>query len=315
MSEQKTDYATRGKTIFRVEKNKDNPFVMIDRRPIENPALSWRAKGVLTYLVSRPDNWIVRLGDLVKRSPEGVYAVRAALKELTKAGHITRREEREEGTGRFKQYVLEVHEIPVACPPTNPPQAAEPQAVDLTLNDTESVNETDSLTDITGENLEILKKAGLEWMILAGKEVTQEMIDSAIREKSATAEFERAFKFGTLPWSSNAEWTKFEKFIVKIYSADPGVFKDYAAWREDGGKYGKAMTNLAIRRSPQAFMDTGYPTFEASKMCAPSAPAINEVVVEKTKQAFENKWDFVPAPPPPNLTKPVLKTPERRVRR
>jgi DnaD/phage-associated family protein len=142
MSEQKVDYATRGKTIFRVEKNKDNPFVMIDRRPIENPCLSWRAKGVLTYLVSRPDNWIVRLGDLVKRSPEGVYAVRAALKELTKAGHITRREEREEGTGRFKQYVLEVRELPISNPPTNLPQAAEPQAGNLTLNDTDS-NETD----------------------------------------------------------------------------------------------------------------------------------------------------------------------------
>jgi hypothetical protein len=148
--EQKVDYTTRGKTIFRVEKNKDNPFVMIDRRPIENPCLSWRAKGVLTYLVSRPDNWIVRLGDLVKRSPEGVYAVRAALRELTKAGHITRREEREEGTGRFKQYVLEVHEIPITYPPTNLPQAAEPQAGNLTLNDTDS-NETDPNKEIEEE--------------------------------------------------------------------------------------------------------------------------------------------------------------------
>jgi hypothetical protein len=141
MSEQNT--TTRGKTIFRVEKNKDNPFVMIDRRPIENPDLSWRAKGVLTYLISRPDNWIVRLGDLVKRSPEGVYAVRAALRELTKAGHIIRREERDE-SGRFKQYVLEVREIPtITTPPTNLPQAVEPQAVDLTLNDTDSFTDTD----------------------------------------------------------------------------------------------------------------------------------------------------------------------------
>lgn len=132
------------KTIFRVKKNKDNPFVMIDRRPIENPVLSWRAKGVLTYLISRPDNWIVRLGDLVKRSPDGVYAVRAALKELTNAGHLTRKEERE--NGRFKQYVLEVHEASITLPPTNPPQAVQPQAVDLTLNDTD-FNEID-LNDI-----------------------------------------------------------------------------------------------------------------------------------------------------------------------
>jgi DnaD/phage-associated family protein len=136
----------RTKTIFRVEKNADNPFVMIDRRPIENPALSWRAKGILTYLISRPDNWIVRLGDLVKRSPDGVYAVRAALKELTNAGHLTRKEERE--NGKFKQYVLLVHEVAITSTPTNSPQAVEPhavlsQAVNLTLNDIDSVNENE----------------------------------------------------------------------------------------------------------------------------------------------------------------------------
>lgn len=159
MSEQAADYTTRGKTIFRVEKNKDNPFVMIDRRPIENPSLSWRAKGILTYLISRPDNWIVRLGDLVKRSPDGVYAVRAALKELTSAGHLTRKEERE--NGKFKQYVLLVHEAPITSTPTNLPHAAEPQAipsqaVDLTLNDTYSFNDTD-LNETERHDAEIFK--------------------------------------------------------------------------------------------------------------------------------------------------------------
>lgn len=158
MSQPQADYTTRGKTIFRVEKNKDNPFVMIDRRPIENPALSWRAKGILTYLISRPDNWIVRLGDLVKRSPDGVYAVRSALKELTKAGHLTRKEERE--NGKFKQYVLMVHEVPVTSTVTNLPhavesQAGKSQAGNLTLNDTDS-NENE-LNDKERLDVEIFK--------------------------------------------------------------------------------------------------------------------------------------------------------------
>jgi hypothetical protein len=160
MSEQQNNYGTRGKTIFRVEKNKDNPFVMIDRRPIENPTLSWRAKGILTYLISRPDNWIVRLGDLVNRSPDGVYAVRSALRELTKAGHLTRREERE--NGKFKQYVLLVHEIPITSTPTNLPQAVEPQAGNLTLNDTESND-----TELNGASAET-SVLPLDWQIGMG---------------------------------------------------------------------------------------------------------------------------------------------------
>lgn len=125
------------KTIFRVEKNKDNPFVMIDRRPIENPKLSWKAKGILAYLLSRPDNWVVRLGDLVKRSPDGAHAVRQAIKELRAVGHITYKTERE--NGHIKQWTLIVHEIPLL---SENQQVGNQQVENLTLNDTD-VNENE----------------------------------------------------------------------------------------------------------------------------------------------------------------------------
>jgi hypothetical protein len=100
----------KDKTIFRVAKNKDNPFVMIDRRVIENPSLSWKAKGLLAYLLSRPDDWVVRFRDLVNRSPDGGHTVRAAMKELRRAGHVQVEAERE--GGRVKQWVYTVHESP-----------------------------------------------------------------------------------------------------------------------------------------------------------------------------------------------------------
>ena len=110
MSEEQAPYQTRKQTIFRTIKNAENPFVMIDRRPIENNSLTWKAKGILAYLLSRPDNWIVRLRDLVNRSPDGVHAVRSALKELRAAGHLSTREIRDEN-GQFLRYELEVYEF------------------------------------------------------------------------------------------------------------------------------------------------------------------------------------------------------------
>lgn len=47
----------------------------------------------------------------------------------------------------------------------------------------------------------------------------------------------------------------------------------------------------------------------------PNTPQINEVAVERTRQYNEQRWDFKPAPPPVNISKPVLKQPERRPRR
>src|SRR5688500_16675563 len=164
MSEQQADYKTRSKTIFRVEKNADNPFVMIDRRPIENPKLSWKAKGILAYLLSRPDNWIVRLGDLVKRSPDGAFAVRGAIKELRDVGHISYQIERE--GGHIKQWLLVVHEIPLL---RDNQQVGNQQVENLPLNDTD-FNEKDSLTDIGADAPQVPSSFGIEWQIGAGSD-------------------------------------------------------------------------------------------------------------------------------------------------
>jgi phage replication O-like protein O len=56
---------------------------------------------------------------------------------------------------------------------------------------------------------------------------------------------------------------------------------------------------------PQAFL------LEAQ----PNTPQINTTVIEQTRQYNEDRWNFKPAPPPVNLVKPVLKQPERRIRK
>lgn len=142
------------KTIFRVEKNKGNPYVMMDKRPLQDARLSWRAKGILAYLLSRPDNWTVRLGDIVKRSPDGAYAVRAAIRELRAAGHIHMEIEKEKG--KVTQVVYRIYEVAQGPDPhlldrkRSPlrdfPQAEKPQAENRAPTNTESTN-TDS-TDI-----------------------------------------------------------------------------------------------------------------------------------------------------------------------
>jgi hypothetical protein len=161
----------------------------------------------------------------------------------------------------------------------------------------------------------------LEWIIAHGQEVSQDDQDKTILEKQAVDEFERVFGFGTLPWSSNSTWTKFQKFVVKVYTADPGVFKDYVAWRRDAGKY-TAFSNKKIRENPAAFMDTGYPEFEASKMYAPGKPIIDASAVEATKQLIEQKTggEFTPRPdhvPAPVLIKQKLQeaAQQRRIRK
>ena len=113
MSEQKAEYKIEGRpaTIFRTIKSKDNPYVMIDRRPVDNPNLSFKAKGILTYLLSRPDGWEVNQVDLAKRSTDGLASVKAGVKELQKAGHLRHQAVRN-STGQIISHIWEVYEVP-----------------------------------------------------------------------------------------------------------------------------------------------------------------------------------------------------------
>jgi len=98
-------------TIFRRAKDRENPYVMIDREIFQNSTLSWKAKGLLGYLLSRPDDWIVRMTDLAKQSTDGMAAIRTAVKELEDAGYMVRQREQDD-EGKF-QWTVEVHEVPM----------------------------------------------------------------------------------------------------------------------------------------------------------------------------------------------------------
>lgn len=72
--------------IIKIEKH--DIFVVIDKRCVENTALSWKARGILAYLLSRPPDWTVRMSQLVSMSErEGPDAVRSAFKELQMHGY------------------------------------------------------------------------------------------------------------------------------------------------------------------------------------------------------------------------------------
>ena len=103
-------------TIFRTHKNKDNPYVQINKEVFEDARLSWGAKGLMGYLLSKPDGWTVRFADLMNRGPEKRTALRRVLKELEAFGYMQRVRSRNDA-GRF-EWTTEVYESPILAPAT-----------------------------------------------------------------------------------------------------------------------------------------------------------------------------------------------------
>jgi hypothetical protein len=74
------------KTIIRATRR--DRFVIIDQRAIEDTRLSWAARGLLGYLLSRADDWIVLINDLRKRGDLGRDGIHSLLRELRDAGYV-----------------------------------------------------------------------------------------------------------------------------------------------------------------------------------------------------------------------------------
>jgi len=98
--------------IYRVRKTAK--FAMIANEVFEDPNLSWEAKGLLGYLLTKPDDWIVRLHDLVSNGPAGTHKVGRILRELERSGRM-KRERRARPDGTF-EWEISVYEHPSLNP-------------------------------------------------------------------------------------------------------------------------------------------------------------------------------------------------------
>lgn len=96
--------------VFRVYKESGN-FVTVHKSFIHDDNLSWKAKGILLYLLSRPDDWRIYETELNKHSSDGRDSLRTGIKELEEAGYIHRTRRRNE-KGQLREYEYQVFEQP-----------------------------------------------------------------------------------------------------------------------------------------------------------------------------------------------------------
>ena len=120
------------RTIHRVSGRKR--WVTIDQRSIEDARLSWAARGLLVYLLSKPDDWQVRVKDLQKRGDlgrDGIYKLLAVLRGF----HYLRYEKNRTRDGRVRGGSYAVYEVPYTDSPetafldTAPPGTVNPEAL------------------------------------------------------------------------------------------------------------------------------------------------------------------------------------------
>lgn len=138
--------------VFRVERNKG--YTVMSNHHLRNKELSLKAKGLLSQMLSLPEDWDYTLKGLSLINREKIDAIREAIKELERAGYIVRSRERDE-KGRLRGADYVIFEQPQTPPVSDLPTLENPTLDNPTLE--KPTQEKPTLENPTQLNKDIQK--------------------------------------------------------------------------------------------------------------------------------------------------------------
>ena len=90
--------------VFRVNRNKN--YTHMANYHFRDKELSWKAKGILSTMLSLPDNWDYSLAGLSTLANDGMSSTRTAIKELESSGYLIRKPIRKDGKIADWEYLI-----------------------------------------------------------------------------------------------------------------------------------------------------------------------------------------------------------------
>lgn len=144
--------------VFRV--NKTNNYTIMSNHHLRNKELTLKAKGLLSQMLSLPDDWDYTLEGLSRINKEKVDAIRTAVRELEQQGYIQRHQTRDEN-GRMSSNEYVIFETPQNKPPSlENPTTVKPPSDNPTTEKPTSENPMQINTNILNKeeiNIDLLK--------------------------------------------------------------------------------------------------------------------------------------------------------------
>jgi hypothetical protein len=130
-----------------IGKRIDGPYTVIGNAAAQDSQISWKAKGLLIYLLSLPKDWNIRISELAAHATDGYDSTKRAMDELLAAGYIQRGSRIRKPDGKLGDYVYLVtgvrDEIPnMEKPNVDFPSQGKPSQENRQLQNKQRTKET-----------------------------------------------------------------------------------------------------------------------------------------------------------------------------
>lgn len=202
------------RNIHRVEKNSN--YVVMNRTALNDEKLSWKAKGIMAYMLSMPDDWTFYITELVSHATDGEKSFRSGFNELRDSGYV-KRVPIYEGN-KISHWETVVYEIPQTLDVTLHSQNVHVQKVDVqnvhvqkdALLSTDVLPSNDlslSIEDIVEIVSYLNDVAGKKYKHTTSK--TKTLIGARIKEGFTIDDFKKVIDTKTSEWKNDSKMSKF----------------------------------------------------------------------------------------------------------
>ncbi|HDR7801521.1 TPA: DnaD domain protein [Bacillus tropicus] len=178
---------------FRVNKSKN--YTTINNTGLRDERLSWKAKGILAYILSLPDDWVFYMEEISTHAKDGIDSLRVGMKELKKYGYVRRFPVKNE-KGKITNWETIIYEVPqVENPLMEKPQVEVPFVENPTLLSTKELSTNKQNTNIQSSSSSIFSFYENNFGILnsfIAESISQWVNDTS--EELVQAAMERALK-------------------------------------------------------------------------------------------------------------------------
>ena len=148
--------------VFRVNKNRN--YTVMSNVHLRDKALPLKAKGLLSLMLSLPEDWDYSMRGLAKLSADGLDSTRAAVKALERSGYVVRRQ-LYDARGRFSNNEYTVFEIPQPSSPSSDLPSTEKPSSDAPLSEKPSqINTEQVITQERNTDLNNYQSINLDGM-------------------------------------------------------------------------------------------------------------------------------------------------------
>ena len=133
--------------VFRVERT--NNYTVMSNYHLRDKTISFKAKGLLSLMLSLPEDWDYTLAGLARISLEGKDTIRAAVVELEKAGYVQRHQTTDKA-GKFgsNEYIIREYPVSHEPPPEGPSSASPLSGNSMTEEPSTASTQTEKATQI-----------------------------------------------------------------------------------------------------------------------------------------------------------------------